>query len=207
MLNVLLPVGYDAIHQDLSRDLRAVEIKDICPGWSLENRSTFVLSSQLRSESPLSGILWLFSDMIKCDIFHKLWWSYREKLTDANVPQQQFVDEVWICTMDECCQLMITCYDGSALVADVEKLFATFDKREIEAHLKALHEGLKKAQPCNQALRLSSKSIWISHVAKQVLSYRFFKQCEGTANNLLSLKQRLHLDGCFDFLESIVKKV
>lgn len=189
---------------DLKRDFNSIELKEICPGWCGGNRNIFVLSSQLQSESPLSVILWDLADMMNtCQIFIKIWRNHIERLSERTVSQAEFVDEVWTGTINDCCRLVVLCSDGSALADEVDNLFAMLD---IEEHLKLLHEKLKCICPKDDSLKIK-KSEWISHVAKQITSYRSFKKCENTAVNLLKIKDKLEWDGCFDVLQSITRKV
>lgn len=179
----------------------------ICPGWAAGDCNSFVFSSELRMGSPFVHILDNFYLMSKCEVFHKIWWSYQDLLSkDHKVTQEQFVNDVWAPSIRDCFDLVTKCSDGSAVVAQIVNYFPSFNQGAIQEHLLSLREALNKSIS-EYASKVPSNSDWILFASKKIDTYQRFKHYQETAVYLLNLKTCLKLTGNFDLLESIAEEV
>ena len=212
--------GYKQIEMDVTyANDESRLMKDLCLNWYNNDDKNLIF--QLLHGSPLYSILCSFSIMMieyRCVIFHKILencqnehkWKFNGVIT-----QQQFVNEVWDCCIEKCYILLTTCFDGSASVLELDELLFqdkqfgyVLDHDEIQLKLKALRDGLQHSFP-DQPPPVPLDDQWVIGVSKKIESFRFSKDCckIKTANYFLRLKNSLHYEGRYKFLEDLAEGV
>jgi hypothetical protein len=210
-IGTLAVEGYAEIAEDLKIPVNDIPIKNLCLDWENEKKF-FIRGPHLGLESPLYHIIQPFAIMEQSQLFDKIWCKHLRKIENARVmSQKDLVDEVWTCCTDECLNLITTCVDSTALVADLEELFLTFEvknPKEINYQDNILKIQLKLLQECllKSELYLCRSQEWIDDVCKKIYYYRFSKQCEKSANLFLKLKECLKLKCSCGILESFANK-
>ena len=169
---------------------------------------------QLLHESPLYNILHPFLIMTtkhRCVTFLKILESFcseQKKRVSGLITQQQFVEEVWKGCINKCYTLLATCVDGSASALELDELFQdkqigqVIERQEIQFNLIAIHNGLTLSFP-DRRPPVPPNDQWVG-VSNKIVS---FHSPHKTANYFLRLKNYLHDEGRYKFLEDLAKGV
>ena len=183
-------------------------MKELCVDWDKQGEK-FVRCSALGIESPLYSILKHFTILSVIEIFRRKWQKYIDDIKVKAAPQlsqDDFVERVWKRTLADCYQLLKTCVDGSAIIADFIDAFHHLDSAEIEQNLLSLRDGLMKCFPTDPPSVPSGKK-WTANICIQFEYYQRVKHYSTSAGNLLELNSYLKRTGNPKLISDLAKKV
>ena len=211
MLILFVCIEYDIIDQEYRTSISSLHMNELCVNWQTK-RNIFVRGKSFGLASPFYPILMPFAALDKCKLFNRIWRQHCDKIYNEHslVTQQQFIEEVWNVSIHESLNFIGACIDGSAFIAQLEKLFDNLSQDELKRELEKLYASLTKLQLHlfhETVFELPEDNSWVVDVVRKFESYILSKRCEDSAKVYLKLKERLKLQGSFDSLESIAKKV
>ena len=219
-------IGYNDIEMQLRETIEDKSMNTLCKDWEGAARmfvrcDATIHSPALGVNSPLYSVLKQFAilaEKYRSDVFRRKWWMHvdnlmrqtkvRSKRKPQPVSQEDFLDKVWRPTITDCCFLLETCVDGSAVVADIisKNALNNPERAEVKRNLLALRDGLMECFPSNVPPAPKGE-VWTTTICRQIEYYQLACHCNVAALHLVKLKDCLKRTGRHKIITDLAKKV